>query len=68
MINIKTKSFEYRISKIVIKDDGKSDCFAQRLKEDNTWGKVENVRLRRLLAELGLKQTRGVRNLAKKAS
>ena len=64
MINIRTKSFEYRISKIVIKDDGKPDCFAQRLKEDNTWGKG----LRRLLAELGLKQTRGVRNLAKKAS
>ena len=68
MINIRTKSFEYRISKIVIKEDGKPDCFAQRLKEDKTWGKVENVRLRRLLAELGLKQTRGVRNLEKKAS
>ncbi|WP_352408097.1 hypothetical protein [Acetoanaerobium noterae] len=68
MINIRTKSFEYRVSKIIINEKGKPDCFAQRLKEDNTWGKVESITLRRLLAEVGLKQTRGVRNLAKKAS
>ena len=63
MISVKTKSFEYRISKIIINEKGKPDCFAQRKREDGSWGKVESTTLRRLLAEIALKQTRGVRNI-----
>ena len=63
MISVKTKSFEYRISKVSILENGKPDCFAQRKREDGSWGKVESTTLRRLLAEIALKQTRGVRNI-----
>ena len=66
MISVKTKSFEYRISKIIINEKGKPDCFAQRKREDDSWSKVESITLRRLLAEVGLKQTRGVRNIGHK--
>ena len=63
MISVKTKSFEYRVSKVSILENGKPDCFAQRKREDGSWGKVESTTLRRLLAEIALKQTRGVRNI-----
>ncbi len=66
MITVKTKSFEYRISKVSILENGKPDCFAQRKREDGSWGKVESTTLRRLLAEIALKQTRGVRNIGHK--
>ncbi len=47
MISVKTKSFEYRISKVSILENGKPDCFAQRKREDGSWGKVESTTLRR---------------------
>ena len=58
MINITTKHFEYRIRKVFVGQDGKSDCEVQRKYKDG-WGLVENRRVRRVLAEIALKRQGG---------
>ena len=58
MINITTKHFEYRIRKVFVGADGKSDCEVQRKYKDG-WGLVENRRVRRVLAEIALKRQGG---------
>lgn len=58
MINVTTKHFEYRIRKVFVGQDGKSDCEVQRKYKDG-WGLVENRRVRRVLAEIALKRQGG---------
>ena len=58
MINVITPHFEYRIRKVFVGADGKSDCEAQRKYKDS-WGFVENRRVRRVLAEIALKRHGG---------
>ena len=55
MINVTTPHFEYRIRKVFVGQDGKSDCEVQRKYKDS-WGFVENRRVRRVLAEIALKR------------
>ena len=43
MINVITPHFEYRIRKVFVGADGKSDCEVQRKYKDG-WGLVENRR------------------------
>ena len=49
MINVITPHFEYRIRKVFVGQDGKSDCEVQRKYKDG-WGLVENRRVRGVLA------------------
>ncbi len=65
MISVKTRSFEYRIGKFEISEDGKLTCNAQR-RHAGLWEDVKEVRLKRLLAEFALKQNKGVRNIGTK--
>ena len=58
MINVITPHFEYRIRKVFVGQDGKSDCEVQRKYKDG-WGLVENRRVRRILAEIALKRQGG---------
>lgn len=58
MINVITPHFEYRIRKVFVGQDGKSDCEAQRKYKDS-WGFAENRRVRRVLAEIALKRQGG---------
>ena len=65
MISVQTKSYKYRISKLIVGEDGKADCKAQKLFKDG-WGNIENKRVRRLLAEIALKENKGVRSIGYK--
>lgn len=58
MISVQTKSYKYRISKLIVGEDGKADCKAQKLFKDG-WGDLNNKRVRRLLAEIAFKRQRG---------
>lgn len=65
VINIDMKHFEYRIRRIFITSEGKTDCDVQRKSPDG-WEDVDNKRLRRTLAELGLKRMGGYKYEADK--
>lgn len=57
-MNVVTKNFEYRIRKVIVNEDGKSDCEVQKKFKDG-WGEVENRKVRHILAEIALKRQGG---------